>query len=229
MAIPTLVQQSSTYQSTGGSTTIVTATGSSVSTADSLILGVQWYGSNQTPTPSGVVTDSLGGTWTSVYDATPLGPLPVQYFWFVCNNPASGTHSTTFTASAGASYGGVSFLQEWSGGPFTYVTANSQEFTSATTGSTPSITPSPAGQLILAQGTTDYGGCTFTTPTNGFTALTGPGGTQGTYVECAYLYDTSASSISCSWTITPASAGNGAIISFQPPTSTKTSGLLAFC
>jgi hypothetical protein len=204
-------QENSVYNGATNATVIATPTIKAVLTTSSLILGVQVY--LPAALATGTVTDSLGGTWTPVY-TSPLIGNGVQYFYYVCNNPAAGIHTVTFTCSQELQYGGTAFLQEWVDGPYTFDTADVLVFGNSGEGLTPTITPAGPNELILIQGNSDDGSALMSGPTNGFIPFLGPGGSQGPTISSAWQINQSGAPISSSWTMTPADSGNSCIIAF---------------
>jgi hypothetical protein len=98
-------------------------------------------------------------------------------------------------------------MSEWAGGPFTLDKMSSVLTAKATTGATPSVTPSTTGELVLASAADEIGTSAWTSPTKGFTALTTPDSAN----VMAYLLDSTPSAINTAWSVSPSDSGATAI------------------
>ena len=117
----------------------------------------------------------------------------------------------TWTPSSADDWGSLAVMSEWSGGPFTLDKMSSVLTAKGTSEATPSVTPSAAGELILATAADENGTSTWTTPTNSFTSLTTPDSAN----VAAYLVDSATSPISTSWGVNPSDSGVTAIFALS--------------
>jgi hypothetical protein len=194
---------SSTKVGTTGAITVTSA--QNVASSSNVLLALmQVFGPNSSGV--GTIADTKTGTWTALGETTVAGDT--QFILWQCTNPQAGVkHAVTWTPSAADSWGGLVVMTEWSGGPFTLDKMSSVLTSKAATGATPSVTPSSAGELILASAADENGASAWTSPTNSFTSLT----TSDSANVMAYLVDPAASSISTSWKVSPSDSGVTAI------------------
>jgi hypothetical protein len=198
---------SSTKVGTTGAITVTSAQ-SVTSSANVLLAMVQVFGPNSTGV--GTISDPKTGTWTVLGQTTVSGN--VQFILWQCTNPQAGVaHAVTWTPSAADSWGALVVMGEWAGGPFTLDKMSSVLTSKATTGATPSVTPSAAGDLILASAADENGTSAWTSPTSGFTALTTPDSAN----VMAYLLDSATSAISTTWKVSPSDSGDTAIFALH--------------
>jgi uncharacterized repeat protein (TIGR02543 family) len=198
---------SSTKVLTTGAIT-VTSPQNVTSSANVLLVLVQVFGPNSTG--EGTISDTKTGTWTALGQTTISGDT--QFILWQCTNPQAGVeHAVTWTPSAAGTWGGLVVMAEWAGGPFTLDKMSSVLTANGTTGATPSVTPTTAGELILASASDEIGTSAWTSPTNSFTALTTPDNAN----VMAYLVDSATSPISTSWKVSPSDSGDTAIFALS--------------
>jgi uncharacterized repeat protein (TIGR02543 family) len=178
------------------------------SSANVLLAMVQVFGPNSTAV--GSISDTKTGTWTALGQTTVSGDT--QFILWQCTNPQAGVkHAVTWTPSAADSWGGLVVMAEWAGGPFTLDKTSSVLTAKATTGATPSVTPSTIGELVLASAADEIGTSAWTSPTKGFTALATPDSAN----VMAYLLDSTASAINTAWSVSPSDSGITAIFALS--------------
>jgi uncharacterized repeat protein (TIGR02543 family) len=196
----------STSSTKSGSTGAITVTSvqNVASSANVLLELVQVFGPNSTGV--GTISDTKTGTWTALGQTTVSGDT--QFILFQCTNPQAGVeHAVTWTPSAADKWGGLVVMSEWSGGPFTLDQMSSVLTSKATSDATPSVSPSTAGELVLATAADENGTSAWTSPTNGFTALPTPDSAN----VMAYLLDSTTSPVSTGWSVNPSDSGVTAI------------------
>jgi uncharacterized repeat protein (TIGR02543 family) len=182
----------------------VTSPKNVTSSANVLLALVQVFGPNSTGV--GTISDTKTGTWSALGQTTVSGDT--QFILWQCTNPQAGVeHAVTWTPSAADKWGGLVIMAEWAGGPFTLDKMSSALTAKGATGATPSVTPSGAGELILATAADEIGTSAWTSPTNSFTSLT----TSSSANVMAYLVDSATSAISTSWKVSPSDSGVTAI------------------
>jgi uncharacterized repeat protein (TIGR02543 family) len=197
---------STKVESTGAIT--VTSPQSVASSSNVLLALVQVFGPNSTGV--GTISDTESGTWSALGETTVSGDT--QFILWQCINPQAGVkHAVTWTPSAADSWGGLVVMAEWAGGPFTLDKMSSVLTAKGATGATPSVTPSAAGELILATAADENGTSAWTSPTNSFTSLT----TSDSANVMAYLVDSATSPISTSWKVSPSDSGVTAIFTLS--------------
>ena len=154
----------------------------------------------------GTISDTKTGSWVALGQTTVSGD--VQFILWQCTNPQAGvTHAVTWTPSAPDTWGSLAVMAEWSGGPFTLDQMSSVLTSSGASGAAPSVTPGSTGELILAAAADNRGTSAWTSPTNGFTAMTTPDSAN----VLAYLMDSGASAINTAWSVSPSDSGATAI------------------
>jgi uncharacterized repeat protein (TIGR02543 family) len=182
----------------------VTSPQNVTSSANVLLAMVQVFGPNSVLV--GTISDTKTGTWTALGQTTVSGDT--QFVLWQCTNPQAGVeHAVTWTPGAADNWGSLVVMAEWAGGPFTLDKMSSVLTSKGATGATPSVTPSTAGELILASAADENGTSAWTSPTNSFTALTTPDSAN----VMAYLTDSATSPISTSWKVSPSDSGVTAI------------------
>jgi hypothetical protein len=202
---------SSTKVGTTGAIT-VTSPQNVASSANVLLVMVQVFGPNSSGV--GTISDTGTGTWTALGETTVSGDT--QFVLWQCTNPQAGVkHVVTWTPSAADDWGSLVVMAEWAGGPFTLDKMSSVLTSKGTSEATPSVTPSTAGELILASAADENGTSAWTSPTSGFTALTTPDSAN----VMAYLLDSATSPISTSWKVSPSDSGVTAIFALSPGTA----------
>jgi hypothetical protein len=194
---------SSTKVGTTGAVTVTSP--QNVTSANNVLLAmVQVFGPNSTGV--GSISDTKTGTWTALGQTTVSGDT--QFILWQCTNPQAGVkHAVTWTPSAADKWGALVVMAEWAGGPFTLDQMSSVLTSKGATGATPSVTPSTAGELVLASAADGNGTSAWTSPTNSFTSLTTPDSAN----VMAYLLDSATSPISTAWKISPSDSGVTAI------------------
>jgi hypothetical protein len=198
---------SSTKVGTTGAITVTSAQ-NVASSANVLLAMVQVFGPNSTGV--GTISDTKTGTWTVLGQTTVSGDT--QFVLWQCTNPQAGVkHAITWTPSAADKWGSLVVMAEWTGGPFTLDKTSSVLAAKATTGATPSVTPSTTGELILASAADEIGTSAWTSPTKGFTALATPDSAN----VMAYLLDSTASAINTAWSVSPSDSGATAIFALS--------------
>jgi uncharacterized repeat protein (TIGR02543 family) len=198
---------SSTKVGTTGAITVTSAQ-NVTSSANVLLVMVQVFGPNSTGV--GTIGDTKTGTWTALGQTTVSGDT--QFVLWQCTNPQAGVkHAVTWTPSAADTWGSLAVMAEWAGGPFTLDQMSSVLTSKGTTGATPSVTPSAAGELVLASAADERGTSAWTSPTKSFTALTTPDSAN----VMAYLVDSATSPISTSWKVSPSDSGATAIFALS--------------
>jgi LmbE family N-acetylglucosaminyl deacetylase len=202
---------SSTKVGTTGAVTVTSP--QNVTSANNVLLAmVQVFGPNSTGV--GSISDTKTGTWTALGQTTVSGDT--QFILWQCTNPQAGVkHAVTWTPSAADKWGALVVMAEWAGGPFTLDQMSSVLTSKGATGATPSVTPSTAGELVLASAADGNGTSAWTSPTNSFTSLTTPDSAN----VMAYLVDSATSSISTAWKISPSDSGVTAIFALSPGTA----------
>jgi hypothetical protein len=202
---------SSTKVGTTGAIT-VTSPQNVASSANVLLAMVQVFTPNSVLV--GTISDTKTGTWTALGQTTVSGDT--QFILWQCTNPQAGVeHAVTWTPGAADAWGGLVVMAEWAGGPFTLDKMSSVLTSKGATGATPSVTPSTAGELILASAADENGTSAWTSPTNSFTSLT----TSDSANVMAYLVDSATSPISTSWKVSPSDSGVTAIFTLSPGTA----------
>jgi uncharacterized repeat protein (TIGR02543 family) len=198
---------SSTKAGTTGAITVTSAQ-NVTSSANVLLAMVQVFGPNSTGV--GTISDTKTGTWTALGQTTVSGDT--QFILWQCTNPQAGVeHAVTWTPGAADSWGALVVMAEWAGGPFTLDKMSSVLTSKGATGATPSVTPSTAGELILASAADENGTSAWTSPTNSFTSLTTPDSAN----VMAYLVDSATSAISTAWKVSPSDSGATAIFTLN--------------
>jgi uncharacterized repeat protein (TIGR02543 family) len=198
---------SSTKVQTTGAITVTSAQ-NVTSSANVLLAMVQVFGPNSTGV--GSISDTKTGTWVALGQTTVSGDT--QFILWQCTNPQAGVkHAVTWTPSAADTWGSLVVMAEWAGGPFTLDKMSPVLTSSGATGATPSVTPSAAGELILASAADERGTSAWTSPTNSFTALATPDSAN----VMAYLLDSATSPISTSWKVSPSDSGDTAIFALS--------------
>jgi hypothetical protein len=198
---------SSTKVGTTGAIT-VTSPQNVTSSGDVLLVMVQVFGPNSSGV--GTISDTGTGTWTALGETTVSGDT--EFVLWQCTNPQAGVkHVVKWTPSAADSWGGLVVMGEWSGGPFTLDKMSSVLTAKGTSEATPSVTPSTTGELVLAAASDETGSSAWTSPTNGFTALTTPDNAN----VMAYLLDSTTSAISTKWSVSPSDSGATAIFTLS--------------
>jgi LmbE family N-acetylglucosaminyl deacetylase len=198
---------SSTKVETTGALTVTSAK-NVASSANVLLAMMQVFGPNSTGV--GTISDTKTGTWTALGQTTVTGDT--QFILWQCTNPQAGVeHAITWTPSAADSWGALVVMAEWAGGPFTLDKMSSVLTSKGATGATPSVTPSSAGELIIASAADENGTSAWTSPTNSFTSLTTPDSAN----VMAYLVDSTTSPISTTWSVSPSDSGVTAIFTLH--------------
>jgi uncharacterized repeat protein (TIGR02543 family) len=198
---------SSTKVKTTGALT-VTSPQNVASSANVLLMLVQVFGPGSTGV--GTISDTKTGTWSALGETTVSGDT--QFLLWQCTNPQAGVeHAVTWTPSTPDEWGSLAVMAEWEGGPFTLDKMSSVLTPKGTSGATPSVTPSSAGELILASAADENGTSAWSSPTNGFTSLTTPDSAN----VMAYLVDSATSPLSTSWSVSPSDAGVTAIFTLS--------------
>jgi uncharacterized repeat protein (TIGR02543 family) len=196
----------STSSAKVGTTGAVTVTSPQnvTSSGNVLLLLVQVFTPNSVL--DGTISDTKTGSWVALGQTTVSGD--VQFILWQCTNPQAGVaHTVTWTPSAADTWGSLVVMAEWSGGPFTLDQMSSVQTSSGASGATPSVTPSTAGELVLAPAADNRGTSAWTSPTNGFTAMATPDSAN----VLAYLVDSATSAISTAWSVSPSDSGATAI------------------
>ena len=200
----------STSSTKAGTTGAITVTSplNVTSSANVLLVLVQVFGPNSVL--AGSISDTKTGTWTALGQTTVSGD--VQFILWQCTNPQAGVaHAVTWTPSAADTWGSLVVMAEWAGGPFTLDQMSSVLTSSGATGTTPSVTPSTTGELILASAADQNGTSAWTGPTNSFTSLTTPDSAN----VMAYLLDSTTSAIITTWSVSPSDSGATAIFTLN--------------
>jgi hypothetical protein len=198
---------SSTKVGTTGAIT-VTSPQNVASSANVLLVMVQVFGPNSSG--EGTISDTGTGTWTALGETTVSGDT--QFVLWQCTNPQAGVkHVVTWTPSAADDWGSLVVMAEWAGGPFTLDQMSSVLTSKGASEATPNVTPSTAGELILASAADENGTSAWTSPTNSFTALTTPDSAN----VMAYLTDSATSPISTTWSVSPSDSGVTAIFALS--------------
>jgi hypothetical protein len=186
----------------------VTSPQNVASSANVLLVMVQVFGPNSSG--EGTISDTGTGTWTALGETTVSGDT--QFVLWQCTNPQAGVkHVVTWTPSAADNWGSLVVMAEWAGGPFTLDKMSSVLTSKGTSEATPSVTPSTAGELILASAADENGTSAWASPTNSFTALTTPDSAN----VMAYLTDSATSPISTTWSVSPSDSGVTAIFALS--------------
>jgi hypothetical protein len=200
----------STSSTKAGTTGAITVTSplNVTSSANVLLVMVQVFTPNSVL--AGSISDTKTGTWTALGQTTVSGD--VQFILWQCTNPQAGVaHAVTWTPSAADTWGSLVVMAEWAGGPFTLDQMSSVLTSSGATGTTPSVTPSTTGELILASAADQNGTSAWISPTNSFTSLTTPDSAN----VMAYLLDSTTSAISTTWSVSPSDSGATAIFTLN--------------
>jgi hypothetical protein len=213
---PTLINAASHAVATTGANAVTS--GASVSVSSTLLLLVQVFGANSTAV--GSIADTKTGTWIALGQMTDV-TSGSQFILWQCTTPQTGVaHVVTWTPSAADAFGSLVTLTEWRGGPFSLDQMEWQATTSGASASTPSITPAQTGELLLVGAADNTGSSSWTSPTNSFAVISTPNNAN----VWAYKVDSTTSSVSCGWTISPSDSGDTAIFALIPGIAVVQSG-----
>ena len=182
----------------------VTSPQNVTSSGNVLLLLVQVFTPNSVS--DGTISDTKTGSWVALGQTTVSGDA--QFILWQCTNPQAGVeHAVTWTPGAADTWGSLVVMAEWSGGPFTLDKMSSVLTAKSASAATPSVTPGTTGELVLASAADESGTSAWTSPTNGFTAMTTPDSAN----VLAYLVDSATSAIGTAWSVSPSDSGATAI------------------
>jgi uncharacterized repeat protein (TIGR02543 family) len=194
----------------------VTSPQNVTSSGNVLLLLVQVFTPNSVS--DGTISDTKTGSWVALGQTTVSGDA--QFILWQCTNPQAGVeHAVTWTPGAADTWGSLVVMAEWSGGPFTLDKMSSVLTAKSASAATPSVTPGTTGELVLASAADESGTSAWTSPTNGFTAMTTPDSAN----VLAYLVDSATSAIGTAWSVSPSDSGATAIFTMYSQGSTATS------
>ena len=198
--------------------TTVTLPGTMGKAGDLIIALVGRSGGLSTGALTGV-TDSGGNTWTLATRGSVSGGSNTRLECWYTVLPAN---ITTVTFSSGTSQIYSWNVNEWSGmtaTPIDVTSTDNSGVASSTAIATPSITTSTAGDLVIAAvqsafvtSTLNLGG---SSPTTGWTSLTGFDNGSTTSGDAAYIVDATTGARNTAWTLATAHAAGVLTVAFR--------------
>lgn len=213
--------------STPGTNLVITTGVHSVSVGNTLFIELQVFWAGGTPALVTAAT-TIGGAGDVWSVAGPTQNTTGGYFQYLqCQPGTAGARTVTVTIANTNNFGSQAIISEFAGlwtldtgATGGGVVGSNDSGTTSATWTTPSLTPSAAGDIILAQAQGEAGGETVSSgPTNGFTDFT-----ITAINPMAYLTGAGSGAITTAWTMSAADTWSASAAAYK---STATAGTAA--